>query len=64
VRALMGLCGAHYIAVHRVSATVPPVDALVAARAGFARGAYDAARAAALGNGGNTGYLNQPGGYT
>jgi hypothetical protein len=64
VRELIGLCRAHDIEVHRVSATVPPVEALLAARAGFARGAYEAARAAALGNGGNTGYLNQPGGYT
>ena len=32
---------------HRIEAAVPPVEALLAARAGFARGAYEAARLAA-----------------
>jgi len=64
VRELIGLCRAHGIEVHRVSATVPPVEALLAARAGFARGAYEAARAAAAGSSANSHYLSQPGGYT
>jgi hypothetical protein len=40
------------------------VEALLAARAGFARGAYEAARQAALGDGAARSYLGQPGGYT
>jgi ABC-type transport system involved in cytochrome c biogenesis ATPase subunit len=38
----------HGIEIERIQAAVPPVEALMAARAGFARGAYEAARAAAL----------------
>lgn len=47
---LVKLCRTHGIELWRVSAAVPPVEALLAARAGFARGAYEAARAAALGS--------------
>jgi hypothetical protein len=38
----------HAIEIQRIEAAVPPVEALMAARAGFARGAYEASRAAAL----------------
>jgi hypothetical protein len=38
------------IELERVAPTVPPIDALLAARAGYARGAYEAARAAAQGS--------------
>lgn len=38
----------HGIEISRMEASVPPVEALLAARAGFARGSYEAARNAAL----------------
>ena len=47
-----------------LTATVPPVEALLAARAGFARGAYEAARQAALGGSAAGGYTGPFGGYT
>ncbi|HEY6079887.1 MAG TPA: hypothetical protein VIW29_13830 [Polyangiaceae bacterium] len=47
VHEVIALAREHGIAITRVAATVPPVDVLLAARAGFARGAYEAARAAA-----------------
>jgi ABC-type taurine transport system ATPase subunit len=64
VRELIGLCRTHGIEVQRIAATVPPVEALLAARAGFARGAYEAARQAALGVPAPNTYTGQPGGYT
>jgi ABC-type transport system involved in cytochrome c biogenesis ATPase subunit len=64
VRELIGLCRAHGIEVQRITPVVPPVEALLAARAGYARGAYEAARQAALGSAGASSYTNQPGGYT
>jgi ABC-type thiamine transport system ATPase subunit len=51
VRELVGLAREHQLEIFRIQAAVPPVEALLAARAGYARGAYEAARAAAL-NGG------------
>jgi ABC-type transport system involved in cytochrome c biogenesis ATPase subunit len=50
VQELIALSRAHQLELRRIEAAVPPVEALLAARAGFARGAYEAARAAALGN--------------
>jgi ABC-type transport system involved in cytochrome c biogenesis ATPase subunit len=50
VRELIGLARQHGIEIRRLGATVPPVESLLAARAGFARGAYEAARHAALGS--------------
>jgi ABC-type transport system involved in cytochrome c biogenesis ATPase subunit len=64
VRELVGLCRTHGIEVQRITPVVPPVEALLAARAGFARGAYEAARQAALGSANTGGYTNPPGGYT
>jgi ABC-type thiamine transport system ATPase subunit len=49
VRELTELARKHGIEIRRIEAAVPPVEALMAARAGFARGAYEAARVAALG---------------
>jgi ABC-type taurine transport system ATPase subunit len=49
VREVIALGRERGIAVTRVTATVAPVEALMAARAGFARGVYEAARAAAHG---------------
>jgi ABC-type multidrug transport system ATPase subunit len=40
----------HGLEIQRIEAAVPPVEALLAARAGFARGAYEASRASALGS--------------
>lgn len=47
VREVIALCRAHQIEITRIEAAVPPVEALMAARAGFARGAYEASRVAA-----------------
>lgn len=47
VREVVALSREHGIELRRVTATVAPVEVLMAARAGFARGAYEAARAAA-----------------
>jgi ABC-type sulfate/molybdate transport systems ATPase subunit len=52
VHEVVALSREHGIELRRVTATVAPVEVLMAARAGFARGAYEAARAAAA-----------PGGY-
>lgn len=49
VHELIKLARQHGIELYRIEATVPPVEALLAARAGFARAAYEASRAAALG---------------
>jgi ABC-type transport system involved in cytochrome c biogenesis ATPase subunit len=49
VREVVALARAHGIELTRIEAAVPPVEALMAARQGFARGAYEASRAAALG---------------
>jgi ABC-type nitrate/sulfonate/bicarbonate transport system ATPase subunit len=49
VRELVTLARKHELEIFRIEAAVPPVEALLAARAGYARGAYEAARAAALG---------------
>ena len=46
VRELTLLARQHGIELRRIEAAAPPVEALMAARAGFARGAYEAARAA------------------
>lgn len=47
VHELISLARQHGIEILRIEATVPPVEALMAARAGFARAAYEASRAAA-----------------
>ncbi len=53
VHEVVALSREHGIELRRVTATVAPVEVLMAARAGFARGAYEAARAAAApGSGG------------
>jgi thiamine transport system ATP-binding protein len=49
VHELITLARQHDIELYRIEAAVPPVEALLAARAGFARAAYEASRAAALG---------------
>ena len=49
VRELALLARQHDLEIQRIEAAVPPVEALLAARAGFARGAYEASRTAALG---------------
>ena len=49
VQELILLARQHQVEIYRIEAAVPPVEALLAARAGFARGAYEAARSAALG---------------
>ena len=49
VQALLELARDHGLSLRRIEAAVPPVEALLAARAGFARAAYEASRAAALG---------------
>jgi ABC-type thiamine transport system ATPase subunit len=49
VRELAALARQHDLAIYRIEPAVPPVEALMAARAGFARGAYEASRVAALG---------------
>jgi ABC-type thiamine transport system ATPase subunit len=65
VRELIVLARQHGIEIRRLSASVPPVESLLAARAGFARGAYEAARHAALGSvAPPPGASNYPGGYT
>jgi ABC-type transport system involved in cytochrome c biogenesis ATPase subunit len=48
VQELIALARKHDLEIRRIEAAVPPVEALLAARAGFARGAYEAARATAL----------------
>jgi len=48
VQELIALARQHDLELYRIEAAVPPVEALLAARAGFARGAYEAARSAAL----------------
>jgi len=50
VTELIRLAREHQLELRRIEPAVPPVEALLAARAGFARGAYEAARVAALGN--------------
>lgn len=47
VQEVARLARAHGIEITRIEAAVPPVEALMAARAGFARGAYEASRVAA-----------------
>ncbi len=47
VREVIALARAHRIEIGRIEAAIPPVEALMAARAGFARGAYEASRVAA-----------------
>lgn len=49
VREVVTSARQHQLEIYRIEASVPPVEALMAARAGYARGAYEAARAAALG---------------
>jgi ABC-type nitrate/sulfonate/bicarbonate transport system ATPase subunit len=49
VRELIALSRARGLELTRIEPVAPPVEALLAARAGFARGAYEAARIAALG---------------
>jgi ABC-type nitrate/sulfonate/bicarbonate transport system ATPase subunit len=49
VQELLTLARQHGLELRRIEAAVPPVEALLAARAGFARGAYEASRLAALG---------------
>lgn len=44
---VIALARMHDIEIQRIEAAVPPVEALMAARAGFARGAYEAARVSA-----------------
>lgn len=48
VREVVALARQHGLEIERIEAAVPPVESLLAARAGFARGAYEAARTAAL----------------
>jgi ABC-type thiamine transport system ATPase subunit len=50
VAELTTLARQHQLELRRIQAAVPPVEALMAARAGFARGAYEASRTAALGS--------------
>jgi ABC-type transport system involved in cytochrome c biogenesis ATPase subunit len=47
VREVIALARSHQLEISRIEAAVPPVEALMASRAGFARGAYEAARSAA-----------------
>jgi hypothetical protein len=49
VHTLLEVARRHGLELRRIEAAVPPVEALLAARAGFARAAYEASRAAALG---------------
>jgi hypothetical protein len=49
VREVVALARRHGLEIQRIEAAVPPVEALLAARAGFARGAYEASRNSALG---------------
>ena len=49
VQELIALARQHELELRRIEASVPPVEALLAARAGFARAAYEASRALALG---------------
>jgi ABC-type thiamine transport system ATPase subunit len=49
VQSIIALAREHGLDIQRIEAAVPPVEALLAARAGFARGAYEASRASALG---------------
>ncbi len=45
VQELIAVARQHDLEIRRIEAAVPPVEALLAARAGFARGAYEASRA-------------------
>jgi hypothetical protein len=47
VREIARLAREHGVELTRIEPTLPPVEALMAARAGFARGAYEASRLAA-----------------
>lgn len=47
VRELIGIARRHGVEITRIEPALPPVEALMAARAGFARGAYEASRVAA-----------------
>ena len=47
VREIIALARQGNIEIQRIEAAVPPVEALMAARAGFARGAYEASRVSA-----------------
>lgn len=49
VREVIAISRARGLELTRLEPVAPPVEALLAARAGFARGAYEAARIAALG---------------
>lgn len=49
VREVIALARQHGVEIQRIEVAVPPVEALLAARAGFARGAYEASRSTALG---------------
>jgi len=49
VQEVVSIARQHGLEIHRIEAAVPPVEALMAARAGFARGAYEASRATAYG---------------
>jgi ABC-type multidrug transport system ATPase subunit len=48
VRQVIDLAREHGIEIQRIEAAIPPVEALFAARAGFARGAYEASRNSAI----------------
>jgi ABC-type thiamine transport system ATPase subunit len=50
VQAVIRVAREHQLELYRIEPAVPSVEALLAARAGFARGAYEAARVAALGS--------------
>ncbi len=45
VQEVIAVARQHDLEIRRIEAAVPPVEALLAARAGFARGAYEASRA-------------------
>ena len=62
VRELLGLARQHGLELLRIEPSVPPVEALMAARAGYARGAYEAARAAALGKPPSSAFGRESGG--
>lgn len=47
VREVIAIARRHGIEITRIEPALPPVEALMAARAGFARGAYEASRVAA-----------------
>ena len=60
VQTLIELSRKHELEIRRIEPAVPPVEALMAARAGFARGAYEASRSAALGGAPPSGYGTGP----